>query len=139
MKKGFTLLELLIVVTILAILLALVFGGRLGNNVKQEFTAEVVRKYETTVHNGSINVTTYRVEVQRINNGVKVEEIEVLNNIDSDWDDKQGSATLQANLIPGQTYRFHTIGERRDNYGQLPNIIQATHQTKSVKAEVEYP
>jgi hypothetical protein len=88
MKKGFSLLELLIVIAIMFVITILVIG--LPCFKEENFVGTVVRKYEI-VMGGSPH---YRVEIIREGS----EDIDVFES----WDTK-----THANLLPDHTYEIH--------------------------------
>jgi prepilin-type N-terminal cleavage/methylation domain-containing protein len=140
MKKGFTLVELIVCISIIGLLAALLIptlggGCSLGNYQAHTFQAEVVRKYESHQDDGDGgNITIYHVDIRRPGS----DKIEVLTNRDDFFQSKRDSITLQANLLQGEIYQFEVRGEHNTFTGALPNIIKATHVPKKPKAEIDY-
>ena len=127
-KRNFTLLELIIVVAIFGVLGSVIYGntgGRIWNRGSETFTAKVVRKYEYTRNNNSV----FRIDVQRTGS----ETIETIENYDEWYQGKWNSATIQANLIEGQSYQLSTVGIRNEYFSYFPNLIDT--QPASVSEE----
>lgn len=121
MKKGLTLVEVLVIIAILGILFCLILGGTQSfwNNKKQEtFVAEVIRKYEVVTRNSDVVRTVYRVDVKRPG----TDFIETLINEDDMFQGKNNSATIHANLLEHHHYEFKTRGVRSEAWSMFPNI-----------------
>ncbi len=134
-KKGFTLVELIIVIAIIAILLTMVIGGcRVTTTAFDEtFKAELVRKYEVVKDDNTI----YRVDVRRPNQ----KEVETMENHDNWWRGKKNTATLYANLAEGKCYVWHTSGSRSEWMSWFPNVLSAEETNcpeEETKGEISY-
>jgi len=121
-RSGFTLIELIICIAILAIVVMMViglFGSSLVTH--SDFVAKVVRKYE--VAKG--NATQRLIDIQRPSSTV----LEVISNDDNFMSGKYNSASVHANLIEGRTYHFWTRGDRNEYMSLFPNIerIEEVH------------
>ena len=134
-RSGFTLLELLIVLTILAILGSLLVGAlggchTEGSDYEETFTGEVLRKYETQTGGGDYAVTThFFVDVKRSDR----ESVDTLTNEDNIFINKYNREQISANLLVGKTYQFKTLGVRNDRWKLFPNIISASEVHKEPK------
>lgn len=128
-----TLIEILIILSIFAVIFSLTFKGcNSGYSQVETFDAQVLRKYE--VNSGKF--TVYRVDVRRSNSSF----VETLTNEDDWFQKKYNSATLHANLIETNWYRFETRGVRNERWSHFPNIITSTkiESPEIPKGEIDY-
>ena len=136
MKKGFTLVELAVVLAIIVILVLLLIPAvqqarKAGQQAGQSnvFLAKVIRKYEY-VYNGN---TQYRIDIQK---GDK--SIEVLKN---EWNFSKGhqdTAVLQATLIEGKWYQFE-VDQHTLDFRNISKITEVPDPEQPSKAEIEFP
>lgn len=147
MRKGLTLIEILVVIAIILMVVFLILPALGLNRQKNTFVAEVVRKYEvtqndsTTTNNQTFNtVTTKRlVDLRRPGSGF----VETCENVDDAFAGKNNSGTIHANLLEGNFYQITTIGSRNETMSWYPNIIEIQKVInptyKAVPAEAPAP
>jgi prepilin-type N-terminal cleavage/methylation domain-containing protein len=118
MRKGFTLIEVLVILAIFVVLIALIFPALPFTFAeKQSIEAQVVRKYEV-FHEGT---TIPRLDIRR-QGQQDVEIIQVLRCYQNDWK----AATIFANIHEGQWYKIDLYGDTNEKWGRFPNVVSAT-------------
>lgn len=113
MRRGFTIVELLVVLAIIGIILALVAGGLGGCSKQPPITGTIVRKYETQ--------GVRYVEVKLA--GSSTNKVCVVGAVW--WQGIFDPATLYANIEEGQTYHLSLAGWDNPSYQQYPYITEA--------------
>lgn len=117
MKKGFTVIELLVVLAIIAVLAALLYPVFGRSKVPQPvFPAQVIRKYDVQHSLNRQTYTVLHVDVKR-----------------------KGSSTIEplttesyevfANLLENKWYDFHTTGVRDTKWDHFPMIVSVDEIT----------
>ena len=145
MRKGFTLIEMLVVVAIIAILVALVAGGIGGCGVKSPSgesyydmkttgVFQCVKTYTYTSGGGGKTsaVTSKRVDLRPLEGG---DVITVA--CDDDWSaDIRNSATLYAQFEEKNWYEITYIGFRDEYYSYFP-LVKSVRKVDAPPPELE--
>lgn len=129
MRRGFTVVELIIVVFIVAILALLIFGGVGGcsatgksfYNVKDSGDYEVIKTY-TFVENDQ---TSKRVDLRPVDGKGRPWGPAITVVCDDDWmAGVSNSATLYSQFQAGKIYKVSTVGFRREGwYACFPIVV----------------
>ena len=124
-RKGFTLIELVVVLAIILILAALMFGGSGGcasGYYKQKSTG-VYQCVKTYTVNKSETQTHKRVDLRSQNGGA----VETFVCDDDVWAGVTNSATLYAQFEPGKWYSVSSVGYRQEGiYALFPQIVSVS-------------
>lgn len=131
-RKGFTLIELIVVLAILAILAALIFGGSGGcsSGYYKQKTIGVYQCVKTYTVNNTETQTHKRVDLRPQNGGA----VETFVCDDDVWAGVTNSATLYAQFEPGKWYSVSSVGYRQEGlaaiFPQITSVSQAQDPTK---------
>ena len=123
MKKGFTLIETLVVIVIIVILIALITPAviKVTNHVSADpvpsFVAKVTEKYPVSDRHG---LQAFRVNVIREGSSNHVETL----TLDYAFGNETAIATAYANLMPDHWYRFSVRGTADESWNTLPMIVE---------------
>lgn len=125
MKRALTLVEILVILVIIGILIVLIFSRTGWSFQSDEFTAEVIRKYEVT----------RKGDTQRLIDIKKLGQSQIDTVSNDDLFGKYNSGTIHANLIEHHFYIIKTVGVRNEILSSYPNIVEI----REVFPKVERP
>lgn len=140
-RQGFTIIELLVVLAIVAIMVALIVGGLGLVFHKDPVTGKkyfdltntkvyrCVKTYTVTSGDDDSTSTSKRVDLKEIQNGTEVGIVQTFSVDDNYWADVSNSATLFGQFESGKYYSVTTIGYRKEGYGGFFPLVQSVLET----------